>query len=159
MRILAEPMRRKGVFTLGDFLADRLGDPTVRRALGITTLVVLAPLLLVQLATAGRVMASVFGLPDGALTSCTVASGALMVCYSAVGGMRGTGYIQIVKVAVVLAAVTLLASTWCSPATAGTPSPSSTPPGRAAVRAAPTRAPDCSSATPSQAPWISSASS
>lgn len=109
MRILAEPMRRKGVFTLGDFLADRLGDPTVRRALGITTLVVLAPLLLVQLATAGRVMASMFGLPDGALTSCTVASGALMVCYSAVGGMRGTGYIQIVKVAVVLAAVTLLA--------------------------------------------------
>lgn len=109
MRILAEPMRRTGVFTLGDFLADRLGDPTVRRALGITTLVVLAPLLLVQLATAGRVMASMFGLPDGALTSCTVASGALMICYSAVGGMRGTGYIQIVKVAVVLAAVTLLA--------------------------------------------------
>ncbi|WP_371632449.1 cation acetate symporter [Streptomyces sp. NBC_01259] len=109
MRILAEPMRRKGVFTLGDFLADQLGDPSVRRALGITTLVVLTPLLLVQLATAGRVMASVFGLPDGALTACTVASGALMVCYSAVGGMRGTGYIQILKVAVVLAAVTLLA--------------------------------------------------
>ncbi|MFJ6460970.1 cation acetate symporter [Streptomyces sp. NPDC091387] len=109
MRVLAEPLRGKGVFTLGDFLADRLGDPSVRRALGITTLVVLAPLLLVQLATAGRVMASVFGLPDGALTGCTVASGALMVCYSAVGGMRGTGYIQILKVAVVLAAVTLLA--------------------------------------------------
>ncbi|WLQ43615.1 cation acetate symporter [Streptomyces laculatispora] len=109
MRILAEPLRRKGVFTLGDFLADRLGDPSVRRALGITTLVVLAPLLLVQLATAGRVMAAMFGLPDGALTGCTVASGALMVCYSAVGGMRGTGYIQILKVAVVLAAVTLLA--------------------------------------------------
>ncbi|MCG7527036.1 cation acetate symporter [Streptomyces sp. OfavH-34-F] len=109
MRVLAEPMRRAGVFTLGDFLADRLGDPSVRRALGITTLVVLTPLLLVQLATAGRVMAAMFGLPDGALTSCTVAGGALMVCYSAVGGMRGTGYVQILKVAVVLAAVTLLA--------------------------------------------------
>ncbi|NEC69374.1 cation acetate symporter [Streptomyces sp. SID9727] len=109
MRVLAEPMRRSGVFTLGDFLADRLGDPSVRRALGITTLVVLTPLLLVQLATAGRVMAAMFGLPDGALTSCTVAGGALMVCYSAVGGMRGTGYVQILKVAVVLAAVTLLA--------------------------------------------------
>lgn len=91
MRILAEPLRRKGVFTLGDFLADRLGDPSVRRALGITTLVVLTPLLLVQLATAGRVMAAMFGLPEGALTGCTVASGALMVCYSAVGGMRARG--------------------------------------------------------------------
>ncbi|MGW3083898.1 sodium/solute symporter [Streptomyces sp. NPDC001110] len=109
MRLFAERLRRKGVFTLGDFLADRLGDPRVRRALGVATLVVLAPLLLVQLTTAGRVMSSMFGLPDGALTGCTVACGALMVCYSAFGGMRGTGYIQILKVAVVLGAVTLLA--------------------------------------------------
>ncbi|MEU1128086.1 cation acetate symporter, partial [Streptomyces sp. NPDC005899] len=109
MRVLAERLRRKGVFTMGDFLADRLADESVRRALGVATLVVLAPLLLVQLTTAGHVMTAMFGLPDGALTGCTVASGALMVCYSAFGGMRGTGYIQILKVAVVLAAVTLLA--------------------------------------------------
>ncbi|MFD7865918.1 cation acetate symporter [Streptomyces sp. NPDC059783] len=109
MRILAEPLRRAGVFTLGDFLAERLGDPAVRRALGVTVLVVLAPLLLVQLTTAGRVMAAVFGLPEGAVTACTVAGGALMVCYSAVGGMRGTGHIQILKVVVVLPAVALLA--------------------------------------------------
>ncbi|MER5893967.1 cation acetate symporter [Streptomyces sp. NPDC001876] len=109
MRVLAERLRRKGVFTLGDFLADQLGDGSVRRALGVATLVVLAPLLLVQLTTAGHVMTAMFGLPEGALTGCTVASGALMVCYSAFGGMRGTGYIQILKVAVVLAAVTLLA--------------------------------------------------
>lgn len=76
MRVLAERMRRKGVFTLGDFLADRLGDRSVRRALGVTTLVVLVPLLLVQLTTAGHVMTAMFGLPDGALTGCTVASGA-----------------------------------------------------------------------------------
>ncbi|MDQ0796903.1 cation acetate symporter [Streptomyces sp. B1I3] len=109
MRVLAERLRRKGVFTLGDFLADRLADDSVRRALGVATLAVLAPLLLVQLTTAGHVMTAMFGLPHGALTGCTVASGALMVCYSAFGGMRGTGYIQILKVAVVLAAVTLLA--------------------------------------------------
>ncbi|MFJ8919499.1 cation acetate symporter [Streptomyces sp. NPDC102415] len=109
MRLFAERLRRRGVFTMGDFLADRLGDQSVRRALGVATLVVLAPLLLVQLTTAGRVMTAMFGLPDGALTGCTVASGALMVCYSAFGGMRGTGYIQILKVAVVLGAVTLLA--------------------------------------------------
>ncbi|MGW1815703.1 sodium/solute symporter [Streptomyces sp. NPDC002125] len=109
MRLFAERLRRRGVFTMGDFLADRLGDGSVRRALGVATLVVLAPLLLVQLTTAGRVMTSMFGLPEGALTGCTVASGALMVCYSAFGGMRGTGYIQILKIAVVLGTVTLLA--------------------------------------------------
>ncbi|WP_299531182.1 cation acetate symporter [uncultured Streptomyces sp.] len=109
MRLLANRLRAQGVFTLGDFLTERLQDPSVRRALGVTTLVVLVPLLLVQLTTAGTVMAAMFGLPEGAVTGCTVASGALMVCYSAFGGMRGTGYVQILKVAVVLAAVTLLA--------------------------------------------------
>ncbi|MFD5635644.1 cation acetate symporter [Streptomyces sp. NPDC127077] len=109
MRFLGEPLRRRGVFTLGDFLADRLGDPSVRRALGIASLVVLTPLLLVQLSTAGRIMAAMFGLPDGALTGCTVAGGALMVCYAAFGGMRGVGYVQILKVGVVLTALLLLA--------------------------------------------------
>ncbi|MFF0135510.1 cation acetate symporter [Streptomyces sp. NPDC005227] len=109
LRILGEPLRRGGVFTLGDFLADRLGDPTVRRALGVATLVVLTPLLLVQLGTAGHIMAAMFGLPDGALTGCTVAGGALMVCYAAFGGMRGTGYVQILKVGVTVTAVVLVA--------------------------------------------------
>lgn len=109
LRILGEPLRRGGVFTLGDFLSERLGDPTVRRALGVTTLVVLTPLLLVQLGTAGHIMAAMFGLPDGALTGCTVAGGALMVCYAAFGGMRGTGYVQILKVGVTVTAVVLVA--------------------------------------------------
>jgi cation/acetate symporter len=109
MRILGEPLRRRGVFTLGDFLADRLGDLSVRRALGVATLVVLTPLLLVQLSTAGHIMAAMFGLPEGALTGCTVAGGALMVCYAAFGGMRGIGYVQILKVGVTLTAVLLLA--------------------------------------------------
>ncbi|MEV6018506.1 MULTISPECIES: cation acetate symporter [unclassified Streptomyces] len=109
LRILGEPLRRTGVFTLGDFLADRLGAPSVRRALGVATLVVLTPLLLVQLSTAGRVMAAMFGLPDGALTGCTVAGGVLMVCYAAFGGMRGIGYVQILKVGVALTAMLLLA--------------------------------------------------
>ncbi|MET9410070.1 cation acetate symporter [Streptomyces sp. NPDC002935] len=109
MRILSEPLRRKGVFTLGDFLAARLGAPSVRRGLGVTTLVVLTPLLLVQLSTAGRIMAAMFGLPDGALTGCTVAGGTLMVCYAAFGGMRGIGYVQILKVGVALTAMLLLA--------------------------------------------------
>nr|WP_324765923.1 cation acetate symporter [Streptomyces kunmingensis] len=109
MRFLGEPLRRSGVFTLGDLLTDRLGDPSVRRALGIASLVVLAPLLLVQLTTAGRIMAAMFGLPDGALNGCTVTGGALMICYAAFGGMRGVGYVQILKVGVTLTALLLLA--------------------------------------------------
>ncbi|MFD4138023.1 cation acetate symporter [Streptomyces sp. NPDC058572] len=109
MLVLARPLRRTGVYTLGDFLAERLADPSVRRALGIATLVVLFPLLVVQLTTAGRIMIAMFGLPAGALTGCTVACGALMVCYSAFGGMRGTGYIQILKTFVVVAVILLLA--------------------------------------------------
>ncbi|MFD8566816.1 cation acetate symporter [Streptomyces sp. NPDC059639] len=109
MRIMGEPLRRAGVFTLGDFLADRLDDPSIRRALGIASLLVLTPLLLVQLSTAGRILAAMFGLPDGALTGCTVAGGALMVAYAAFGGMRGVGYVQILKVGVVLTALSLLA--------------------------------------------------
>ncbi|WP_338703295.1 cation acetate symporter [Streptomyces sp. Q6] len=109
MRFLGERLRRVGAFTLGDFLADRLGDPSVRRALGVASLVVLTPLLLVQLTTAGRILAAMFGLPDGALTGCTVAGGALMIGYAAFGGMRGIGYVQILKVGVVLIALSLLA--------------------------------------------------
>ncbi|WP_327269826.1 cation acetate symporter [Streptomyces sp. NBC_01218] len=109
MRLFSERLRAAGVFTLGDFLATRLRDPSVRTALGIATLAVLTPLLLVQLTTAGKVMAAMFGLPEGAVTGCTVASGVLMAGYSALGGMRGTGYVQILKVGVVVAAVTLLA--------------------------------------------------
>ncbi|MFI9772704.1 cation acetate symporter [Streptomyces sp. NPDC052415] len=109
MRVIGERLRRQGVFTLGDFIADRLGDRTAGRALGVATLVVLAPLLLVQLSTGGHIMAAMFGLPDGALAGCTVGSGALMISYAAFGGMRGTGYIQILKVGVVLVAVLLLA--------------------------------------------------
>lgn len=109
MRIMAEPLRRDGVFTLGDFFADRLGDVSVRRALGVAALVVLTPLLLVQLSTAGHIMVAMFGLPDGALTGCTVAGGTLMVCYAAFGGMRGVGYVQVLKVGVVLIVVLLVA--------------------------------------------------
>ncbi|MER6672735.1 cation acetate symporter [Streptomyces sp. NPDC000983] len=109
MRVMGEHLRREGVFTLGDFIKDRLGDHTAGRALGIAALVVLTPMLLVQLSTAGHIMAAMFGLPEGALTGCTIGSGVLMISYAAFGGMRGTGYIQILKVAVVLFAVLLVA--------------------------------------------------
>ncbi|MET9494468.1 cation acetate symporter [Streptomyces sp. NPDC006552] len=109
MRIAGEPLRGAGVFTLGDLLAQRLGDPSVRRALGIASLVVLTPLLLVQLTTTGRIMVAMFDLGEGALIGCTITGGALMICYAAFGGMRGVGYVQILKVGVALVALLILA--------------------------------------------------
>ncbi|MFI7387255.1 cation acetate symporter [Streptomyces sp. NPDC049813] len=109
MRIAGEPLRGAGVFTLGDLLAERLRDPSVRRALGVASLVVLTPLLLVQLTTTGRIMVAMFGLTDGALIGCTVTGGALMICYAAFGGMRGVGHVQILKVGVALVALLILA--------------------------------------------------
>lgn len=109
MRVVGERLRGEGVFTLGDFVARRLGDLRAGRALAVATLAVLAPLLLVQLSTAGHIMVAMLGLPEGARTGCTVASGLLMVCFAALGGMRGTGYVQILKVGVVLAALLLVA--------------------------------------------------
>ncbi|MFI9820786.1 cation acetate symporter [Streptomyces sp. NPDC052013] len=109
MVVLARPLRHKGVYTLGDFLTARLADPSVRRALGIATLVVLVPLLVVQLTAAGQIMVSMFGLPEDLLGACTVGCGAMMICYSALGGMRGTGYIQILKTVILVGVVVVVA--------------------------------------------------
>lgn len=51
------------------------------------------------------------GIPgSGAVTGCTVFIGSLMVCYAALGGMKGTGFIQILKTVLLLAAFVLLAA-------------------------------------------------
>ncbi|MCF6525704.1 cation acetate symporter [Streptomyces sp. JJ36] len=102
-------LRGTGRYTLADTLALRLRERPVRIALGVTAVLVLLPLLMVQLSAAGRIMAVMLDLPSGSLTGCTVLTGVLIVLYSAIGGMRGTGFIQILKTAVVAAAVLLLA--------------------------------------------------
>ncbi|MFD0431685.1 hypothetical protein ACFQ60_44315 [Streptomyces zhihengii] len=102
-------MRGRNRFTLGDLLSQRLGGRPVRVAMGVAVLVTVLPLLVVQLAAAGEIMTVMLDLPEDALTGCTIATGALMVCFAASGGMRGTGYVQILKTVVLVAAVLLLA--------------------------------------------------
>jgi len=117
---LAEPLAGgPRHYTLGDILARRLRERPARIALGIATLVVTFPLLLVQLSAAGTVMSVLLNLPGPqATTVCTVVVGLLMVGYVAFGGMRGTGLVQILKIVLLLAATTLLASpsSWVRPA-------------------------------------------
>ncbi|MFE7380386.1 cation acetate symporter [Streptomyces zhihengii] len=107
--VLAKPLRGRNRFTLGDLLSQRLGGRPVRVAMGVAVLVTVLPLLVVQLAAAGEIMTVMLDLPEDALTGCTIATGALMVCFAASGGMRGTGYVQILKTVVLVAAVLLLA--------------------------------------------------
>ncbi|MFI7385973.1 cation acetate symporter [Streptomyces sp. NPDC049813] len=103
MFLLAEPLRNAGRFTMGDALARRMPGRSVRIAACATTLVALTPLMLVQLAGAGDLLAFLLGFTnEGFKTGCVVALGALMISYAAIGGMKGTAVIQIVKMVMLL---------------------------------------------------------
>ncbi|MGW1185039.1 sodium/solute symporter [Streptomyces drozdowiczii] len=108
--LLAGPLRNAGRYTLGDILALRSPGPSSRIAAATATLAVCLPFLVLQLAGAGSATALLLGLTGpGAQQVCTVFVGVLMICYTVLGGMRGTSLVQIVKVAVVFTTMVLLA--------------------------------------------------
>ncbi|MGW1890264.1 sodium/solute symporter [Streptomyces sp. NPDC002004] len=103
MFLLAEPLRNAGRFTMGDALARRMPGRAVRMAACAATLTALLPLMLVQLSGAGDLLAFILGFNgDGLKTGCIVALGALMISYAAIGGMKGTALIQILKIVMLL---------------------------------------------------------
>jgi cation/acetate symporter len=106
--LVAEPLRNSGRYTMADVLAFRMRQRPVRTAAGISTIVVSIFYLLAQMVGAGSLVALLLGVTGDAPKRWTiVAVGALMVLYVAVGGMKGTTWVQIVK-AVLLIAGTLL---------------------------------------------------
>ncbi|WP_432152154.1 sodium:solute symporter family transporter [Streptomyces sp. bgisy029] len=108
--LLTGPLRNAGRYTLGDIFALRTAGPSSRIAAATATLAVCLPFLVLQLAGAGSATALLLGLTGlGAQQVCTVFVGVLMVCYTVLGGMRGTSLVQIVKVAVVFTTMMLLA--------------------------------------------------
>ncbi|MET7902534.1 cation acetate symporter [Streptomyces sp. NPDC005355] len=111
MLLMAGPLCGRGRFTLGDVLSERLSERPARIGTAFVALVVTMPLLLVQLGGAGNMMALLLGIPgSGAVTGCIIFIGSLMVCYAALGGMKGTGFIQILKTVLLLVAFVLLAA-------------------------------------------------
>ncbi|MEU6576228.1 cation acetate symporter [Streptomyces sp. NPDC046805] len=99
MFLLAEPLRNTGRFTMGDALARRLPGRGVRIAVCAVTLAALLPLMVVQLAGTGQLIAFVLGFSSESLkTGCVIGLGALMISYAAIGGMKGTALIQILKI-------------------------------------------------------------
>ncbi|MBA4865365.1 cation acetate symporter [Streptomyces sp. PSKA54] len=103
MFLLAEPLRNAGRFTMGDAFARRMPGRAVRIAACAATIAALMPMMLVQLAGAGDLLAFILGFGgDGLKTGCVVALGALMISYAAIGGMKGTALIQILKMVMLL---------------------------------------------------------
>ncbi|MEU6993260.1 cation acetate symporter [Streptomyces sp. NPDC046465] len=110
MFLLAEPLRNAGRFTMGDVMARRMPGRAVRIAACTATIAALLPLMLVQLAGAGDLLAFILGFTDDGLkTGCIVALGALMISYAAIGGMKGTALIQILKIVMLLGSGAVIA--------------------------------------------------
>lgn len=111
MFLLAEPLRNAGRFTMGDALARRMPGRAVRITACAATLVALLPLMLVQLAGAGDLLAFILGFSSDSLkTGCIIGLGTLMISYAAIGGMKGTALIQILKIVMLLGSGTVISA-------------------------------------------------
>ncbi|WP_330336794.1 sodium/solute symporter [Streptomyces sp. NBC_00557] len=104
MFLLAEPLRNSGSFTMGDVLARTVPGRAVRIASCVVTLSATLPFLVVQLSGAGSLLTFIVGLPHetGARTACIALVGSLMIIYAAIGGMRGTALIHVIKIVILL---------------------------------------------------------
>ncbi|TXS40829.1 cation acetate symporter [Streptomyces sp. uw30] len=110
MFLLAEPLRNAGRFTMGDALARRMPGRGVRIAACAVTLAALMPLMLVQLAGTGQLLAFILGFSSDSLkTGCVIGLGVLMISYAAIGGMKGTALIQILKMVMLLGSGAVIA--------------------------------------------------
>ncbi|MEU9334968.1 cation acetate symporter [Streptomyces sp. NPDC048290] len=111
MFLLAEPLRNAGRFTMGDVFARRMPGRTVRIAACLVTLAALLPLMLVQLAGTGELLAFILGFSgEGLKTACIVVLGVLMIFYAAIGGMKGTALIQVLKMVMLLGSGAVVAA-------------------------------------------------
>ncbi|MEU3448285.1 cation acetate symporter [Streptomyces thermolilacinus] len=101
--LVAELVRNCGRFTLADVVAARMGERRVRTAVGASSVTVSVLYLVAQMVGAGSLVALLLGGTSDAARSWTVVGvGALMVVYVALGGMRATTWIQIVKAVLLL---------------------------------------------------------
>ncbi|MGW8601276.1 sodium:solute symporter family transporter [Streptomyces sp. NPDC055893] len=111
--LLAKRIRDSGQYTLGGLFSLRAPGREARTAAAVVTLVITVPVLMVQLRAAGISAALLIGMSsDTAQVACTVLMGCLVACFAGVADLRGTSFVQVVKVPVTLVAlavVTLLA--------------------------------------------------
>ncbi|MET7653258.1 cation acetate symporter [Streptomyces sp. NPDC005486] len=110
MFLLAEPLRNAGRFTMGDALARRMPGRAVRITACAVTLATLLPMMLVQLAGTGQLLAFILGFSGAPVkTGCVICMGVLMISYAAIGGMKGTALIQMMKIVMLLGSGAVIA--------------------------------------------------
>jgi cation/acetate symporter len=101
--LVAELLRNTGRFTMGDVLAFRMRQRPVRAAAATSTLAVSFFYLLAQMAGAGGLVALLLDVTSKAGQSVVIAIvGVVMIAYVLIGGMRGTTWVQIIKVALLI---------------------------------------------------------
>lgn len=114
--LVAERMRNLGRFTMADVLAARTAHrPPVRIAAAVSTVTVSVCALVAQMVGAGALAGLLFGgrpgarghgMPLGTAETLTiVVAGALVICCVMFGGMKGTTWVQIIKVTLLIAVV------------------------------------------------------
>ena len=107
--LVGERLRNTGRFTIGDVMAFRTRQRPVRAAAATATLVISFFYMLAQMAGAGGLVALLLNIHSGAGQAlAVVVVGVVMVLYVLMGGMKGTTWVQIIKAALLLAAVTMI---------------------------------------------------
>ncbi|RMI30165.1 solute symporter family protein [Nocardia stercoris] len=103
--LVAELLRNTGKFTVGDVLAFRMRQRPVRAASATSALAVSLFYLLAQMAGAGVLISLLLGVSGDLGQNLVIAVvGAVMIVYVLVGGMKGTTWVQIVTVVLLIGA-------------------------------------------------------
>ena len=105
--VMAERYRAMGKVTMADVLATRFDSSRLRRFSAVSSLAVVAGYLIAQLATGSHLLSGLFGIGYlAALVAITV----LAAGFVAVGGMLAATWIQMLKAALFVSGLTLLAA-------------------------------------------------
>lgn len=104
--LFAEPLRNLGRFTMADVLASRFRARGIRASMAVNSLLVTVFYMIAQLVAAGTLISLMLGVD---YSIAVVVVGLLMTIYIAVGGMLATSWIQIVKAALLLGCIVLMA--------------------------------------------------
>ncbi|MEU9859492.1 transporter [Streptomyces sp. NPDC047971] len=108
--LLARRIRDSGHYTLGGLFSLRASGQGPRTAAAVVTLAIAVPLLVVQLRAAGISAALLIGMSsDTAQVACTILMGCLVACFAAVADLRGTSFVQAIKVPVTLVTLVVVA--------------------------------------------------
>lgn len=107
--LVAEPVRNSGRYTMADQLAYRMEQRPVRTAAAVSTVVVSIFYLLAQMVGAGSLVVLLLGIEGGGLQNFVIVCvGMLMIFYVAVGGMKGTTWVQIIKAVMLMVGTVLI---------------------------------------------------